>query len=94
MSEVAAERIIAPHEATTIPLSSEDATALRAVVRTRLDATRAAELMALRAKLAVGEALDAETRLLSLLGERYGFDPDLPCEFGADGVLRLTEPVA
>ena len=60
----------------SIPLTEDEIAAVVAVVRAKGDAIRRAELAAARAKVDVGEAVDAEIALVRTLAARYGFDPD------------------
>lgn len=66
-------------------LSPDDASTWRRAVAARVDAQRQAELVLMRARLAVGEAAEAEIAMVRQLGVTYGFDPDQPLQLTADG---------
>lgn len=65
-----------PGAAAVATLTADEAIAWRAAVRARQDAVRAAELAAARARVAIGEAAEAEIAMVRGLAARYGFDAD------------------
>lgn len=73
-------------------LSEHEAARLRAAHRAMTDATRTAELLAARAKVAVGEAHESLLAIERELGGRYGYDPDQPARL--DGMTLIAVTVA
>lgn len=69
-------------------LSPTDADRLRAAHRRMADASRAAELAVLRAKVAVGEAHEALVQVERELSATYGYEMDTPCELVGDELHR------
>lgn len=73
-------------------LSDHEVARLRAAHRALADANRAAELMAARAKVAVGEAHEALLAIEREFGDRHGYDPDQPARL--DGSRLVAVPAA
>lgn len=71
-----------------VTLSQTDADRLREAHRGVADATRAAELAVLRAKVAVGEAHEVLVRVERELAVAYGYPLDTPCELVGDELHR------
>ena len=73
-------------------LTAEEAARWHATVRARLDATRAAELAALRARVAIAEAVEAEIAMVREMAARHGFDPNQAWALTPEGhVVRAPQ---
>jgi hypothetical protein len=75
-----------------IVVSEEDARVLLDAARAETRARQAAELLTLRAKLALLEAAEAKNAVIESLARRYGFDADEPFTFD-HRTRTLTQPV-
>lgn len=72
-------------------LTKDEAARVRLLQRAVTDAQRSAEIAAARARVAVGEAFEAQISGHRALAETHGFDPDQPARLLADDVLVVGE---
>ena len=82
-------RIVSQDPRVLATLTPEETATLRAATQSLADANRRAELAAAKARVEVGEALEAQISACRALAAIYGFDPNMPLLLTPDGTLTL-----